>query len=229
MRRHTTLYIELRSDKRIMRRIKETNEKTPFRCFSGFLPSWCIVPTIACWTECPASYQLCRYACVHRYSPNRPSGMNEMQCDRHTQQHQHRLNTHTQRIMCCIIWTRARACWLACPRSPLCAGVVYFIFIPFSSLFGKNKIQKKKREDEKRYASLIFFFFPFNVRRARMCAFTFAYKSFGVFGHRRRSRTKESQVAQTKNETRSFSCCSSILGFGSNKIRSQVIKLFSSI
>lgn len=102
------------------------------------------------------------------YSPNRPSGMNEMQCDT-CDIYTSTAPIHLQPILCCIIRMSARARVRAHSRSPLyMAGVVYFLLIPFSSLFGKNKIQKKKKRNMKTKDDTRVYFFPFNVRRAHV-------------------------------------------------------------
>lgn len=80
---------------------------------------------------------------------------------------------------------------------------------------------------KRRYESYTFFFF-FNLflsalssERMYVCVCVYVRIRHAYFRCARRinarSRMKESQVVQIKNEIRSFSCCSFVLGFGSNE------------
>lgn len=138
--------------KRIMRRIKENQQQKMFRFFSGF----------SVWLQLshntPTALHCCINCAVMRvrliYSSNRPSGMNEICSAIHTRNmQQHRLNTFVVNHMLHNRNARAHTGL----RSPLCAGDVYFLFITFSSLFGRKK-SKKKHENERRYESSSFSF-----------------------------------------------------------------------
>lgn len=230
--------------KRIMRRIKEhktdkkqrKNEEKKNFAFSLRLlgAAAALAVRAACCFIWPASHQLCRYACVYMLAILRIVRRLEwMKCSvryiRHI--HQHRPNTFVANYVLHNQNERARSPVRVHSRSPLCIWLESFIFFWFHFLHCSAKIKSRKRKNETWKRKTIresIFSFPFNVRRAHVMVclhtkFRCVFDTQQLVESSRGASAGIAQVARTKKETQSFSCCSFILGFGSNKFRTQVI------
>lgn len=142
------------------------NERNQRKKNSFSLASWYGAPAHACCTACLVCYAVMRVCLIH-FGSSVWNEWNALLCTvpTHTNMQQHRLNTcianhvlHNQ---------NARAHTLSREHHRIAlvyAGIVYFLFNPFSSRFGKIKIQKKnekkskKHENERRYESNLSFF-----------------------------------------------------------------------